>query len=168
MQRLLVAMLIGVLVPSLLVLSGCGGSGGAGMGDPDDARLVLTTVITAGADNDFAKARPHLDVVEWLTSVGDPQASAYNTAPPAEQEDLAKRFFGMVKQVTEFANLPDAAAIHQVVGSAAMDPNPQLKVVMFTFSAPDREKPDRMIGVTAKMRQGLDGVWRLSNLSTDF
>lgn len=138
------------------------------MGDPEGARLVLTDVITAGLENNFAKARPSLDVVEWLTSVQDPQASTYDTAPPAEKEELAKRFFGMVKQVTEFTNLSDAATIHAAVARAVMDPNPQLKVVMFRFSAPDRERPDRPIGVTAKMRQGIDGVWRLSNLSSDF
>jgi hypothetical protein len=168
MQRLFVAILIGALVSPLVALAGCGGGGGAGMGDPDEARLILTNVITAGHENNFAKARPNLDVVEWLTAVQDPNAATYSSATPEEQEELAQRFFGTVKQVTEFANLPDAAAIHATVGAATMDSNPQLKVVILRFSAPDREKPDRMIEVTAKMRYGMDGTWRLANLTTDW
>ena len=166
MQRLVVALLVGLLCAPLLALTACGGGGGAGMGDPYDARMVLQNVITAGQDGDFTKARPHLDVAEWLTVNQDPQAAAYASAPAEEQEEIAKRFFGMVKQITEFANLPDAAAINAAVMGATEDSNPQLKVVIFQFQAPDKEKPQRTITVKAKMRYGLDSVWRLSNIET--
>jgi hypothetical protein len=166
----LVMTFIGVLVaPLLMALVGCGGGGGgAGMGSPDDARIVLANVITAGFENDFAKARPYLDTGEWLTSVADPQASAFATLPADEQQELQKRHFGMVKQVTQFANLPDAASILSAVQSASVEPLPQLKIVRFQFTAPDREKPGELITVKAKMRHEMDGVWRLSKIDVDF
>ena len=169
MQRLVIAVVIGVLLAPLLALTGCGGGGGgSGMGDPYEARVVLTNVITAGFEDDFAKARPHLDVVEWLTMIQDPARATYGTAAPAEQEELARRFFGMVKQVTEFSDLPDSASIHNAVKSATEEVSPQLKVVMFRFSAPDKEKPGRMINVVSKMRYTTSGTWQICNIQAEW
>lgn len=168
MQRLVVAIVIGVLLLPVLALAACGGGGGAGMGDPYDARVTLTNVLTAAHEDNFAKARPNLDTGDWLSSIQDPQAASYPTATPEEQEELARRFFGMVKQVNEFGDLPDAAAIHAAVQGASEQPEPQLKVVIFKFGVADREKPGRTIIVTAKMRYGMDSIWRLGNLTTDW
>jgi len=138
------------------------------MGNPEDARMVLTDVITAGQQDDFARARGSLDTVDWLTAINDPQAPTFTSLPPAEQEHLVKRFFGFVKQVTDYADLPDAASIKSAVGAAAVESHPQLKVVRFTFSAPDRERPGDTVIVSAKMRYGFDRIWRLADVKTEF
>jgi len=168
MHRLLVVMLIGVLAVPVLALSACGGAGGAGMGSPEDARIVLTNVLTAGLEDNYQAARPNLDAVDWLSSLGHPQAAEFTRLPADEQDELVQRFFGMIKQVSEVTTLKDRASMLAAVQAASVDSLPLLKVVRFQFSAPDSERADRHVTVKAKMRYGIDQVWRLSDLETDF
>ncbi len=168
MHRLLVAILIGLLVAPVLALSACGAGGGAGMGDPADARNTLNDVLTAGLEDNYEKARGHLDVSDWLSSMDHPQAGQFASLPPAEQDELVRRFFGMVKQVSEVSVLKDSAAMYAAVQRATQESMPQLKIVRFRFTAPDAERPGREVTIKAKMRYGIDQVWRLSDLETDF
>ena len=85
MRHALYAVLFALLLAPLGALTACGGGGGAGSGNPEDARAALITVLDAVRRDDVAKARAHMDVVEWLSSMDHPQASTYTSlrAKPA-------------------------------------------------------------------------------------
>lgn len=167
MRHALLAVLLAVLLAPLCALTACGGGGGGGSGNPEDARAALVQILDAARMDDFAKARSHLDVVEWLGSLDHPQASTYTQLPKAEQDELAQNCFRAVTGVLRLVNLPDNASIASAVRSGTMEHMKQLKAVKFRFQAPDAERAGRQLAIDAKLRYGMDGVWRLSSIAAD-
>ncbi len=167
MRHALLVVVISLLLAPLGALTACGKGGSGGGGDPEGARATLIELLDAGRRDDYGKARPRLDVVEWLVSVGHPQAAAYSGLPQDEQDKFAKACFRGVTGTLKLVNLPDRQAIAAAVGAARIENMPQLKAVKMRFEAPDAERPERMLGVDAKLRYGIDRIWRLVTIEVD-
>jgi hypothetical protein len=168
MRHALLAMLsFALLLVPIAVLPACGGGGGAGSGNPEDARAALIEVLDAARRDDFARVRPRLDVIEWLASMDHPQASTYTSLPKEEQDELAKGAYRGILAVLRVTKLPDHASITTAVKGGTIENMPQLKAVQIRFQAPDAEREGRQLPVDAKLRYGMDGVWRLAAIAAD-
>jgi hypothetical protein len=168
MRYVLLALLVSVLLAPVVALTACGGGGGsAGSGDPEGARSALIQLLDAGRKDDFAKARPNLDVVQWLASNDHPQAATYRDLPKDEQEKLAKGCFRGIVSALRVVNLPDLPSISAAVKSGTIENMPQLKAVRIRFTAPDAEREGQQMAIEAKLRYGMDRVWRLETIAAD-
>lgn len=167
MRRALLAVLVSLLLAPLGVLTACGGGGGAGSGDPEGARSALIEVLEAARKEDFNGVRSRLDVIEFLGAMEHPAARTYPDLPKAEQDELAKTCYRGVTGVLQLVKLPDQPSIAAAVKAGTIENFPQLKAVNIHFQAPDAEREGRQMAVDAKLRYGIDRVWRLASVQAD-
>jgi len=167
MRRALLAVVVSLLLAPLGALTACGGGGSGGGGDPEGARAALIDVLDAARKDDFNGVRGRLDVIEFLGSMEHPGARTYPDLPKAEQEELAQNCYRGVTGVMRVLKLPDQPSIAAAVKSGTIENFPQLKAVNIHFQAPDAEREGRQLAVDAKLRYGIDRVWRLASLQAD-
>ena len=167
MRHALLALLLSVLLAPLAALTACGGGGTGGGGDPEGARSALIELLDAARRDDFAKGSQRIDVAQWMVSNGHPKAATYRDLPKAEKDQLAQGCFRAVTGVLRVVKLPDLPSITAAVKAGTIQNMPQLKAAQIHFTAPDAEREGQQMAVDAKLRYGMDRVWRLETIAAD-
>jgi len=157
-------LLFGLVAMSLSGLTACGGGGGGGTAERDAVREAVFNALTAPS---VPQALLHIDTAEWLQAIEDPAASSYRGASAAEKRAFDERLFAQMQTVGELSELGDGPAIRAAIAAGTVEILGQVNVANVRFQGPDAERPGT-IAFVVKMRNGLDGRWRLVSIQADF
>jgi hypothetical protein len=156
----------------LLWLGACDGGGGGGGGASDEqlaVKEVLRKVMNAALKDDVATATPHLDLGQYLQTVGSADAARVHELKPDEHRDHLRRAFDQAKMIFAESTVKDAAGIETMLRTAKVQVLSQTKSATVTLEGPDaKSKSGGTVKFKIRLTLSISGGWKLFFVEPEF